>query len=511
MHDKLELNKRTEYLKPPEGAERLRPKPGGLFENNPIKVDVLKGLEGRSILGVHDLSREEVIELAKLAAILENFEIAPYHIMDGKIVTTAFFEASTRTRLSFESAVLRLDGKVLSIPEGGVTGVRKGESLEDISMGWDDMLDDMGSEAEDAEPESEEEPEAEPEAEPDVDTSDVEEDESPDTDEEPDVEPESEPDAEVSEPEEEPAKDPIVETETSLEDGLAKTRTGFIAKLGSLFSKDTLDDDLVDEVEEVLFTADIGTTAAKDILHAIEERLDGDEKRDPAAVWAFVREYVEGILTARETKLDVESETPFVILVVGVNGVGKTTTIGKLASRYTKQGKSVMMVAGDTFRAAAVEQLGVWGERTGIPVHQGEPEADPASVIFEGIERGVEEGADVIICDTAGRLHTKVNLLKELEKIGRVAGKVIETAPHETILVLDANTGQNAIQQAKMFSEAVEISGIVLTKLDGTAKGGVVLGICEELDAPIRFIGIGEGVNDLREFDAGEFVEALFM
>lgn len=303
----------------------------------------------------------------------------------------------------------------------------------------------------------------------------------------------------------------VSETGTKLSEGLAKTRTGFIGRLSALFKGEELNENLVDEIEEVLFTADIGTSAANDILEAVQEHLNGDQKQDPATVWAFVRQYVLKKLKAREGKLDLDAHSPFVILVVGVNGVGKTTTIGKLASKYKKQGKSVLMVAGDTFRAAAVEQLGVWGERTNIPVHQGEQDSDPSSVIYAGIERGAKEGFDVIICDTAGRLHTKSNLLDELRKMNRVASKVIDTAPHETILVLDANTGQNAIQQAKLFKEAVDISGIVLTKLDGTAKGGVILGICEELDSPIRFIGIGESVTDLREFKADEFVEALFM
>ena len=303
----------------------------------------------------------------------------------------------------------------------------------------------------------------------------------------------------------------IIDSGARLSDGLAKTRTGFIGKLGDLFKGDKLNENLVDEIEEVLFTADIGNSAASDILKAVQSQLNSDQKQDPAAVWAFVRQYVLKKLKAREEKLDLDSHHPFVILVVGVNGVGKTTTIGKLASKYKKAGKSVLMVAGDTFRAAAVEQLGVWGERTNIAVHQGEQDSDPSSVIYAGIERGVIEGVDVIICDTAGRLHTKANLLDELRKMNRVASKVIDSAPHETILVLDANTGQNAIQQAKLFKEAVDITGIVLTKLDGTAKGGVILGICEELEAPIRYIGIGESVSDLRAFSADEFVEALFM
>ncbi len=302
-----------------------------------------------------------------------------------------------------------------------------------------------------------------------------------------------------------------VEKPKSLRDGLQKTRTGFADRLGNLFKREKLDADLIDEIEEILFTADIGSNVANNILKAVEDHLDSNDKQDPAAVWGFIRDYCEGILKEHESAIEYESASPFVILVIGVNGVGKTTTIGKLAAKLTREGKKVLVVAGDTFRAAAVDQLAIWADRTGISLHKGEDQADPASVIFSGIERGVKEGADVIICDTAGRLHTKVNLLDELEKMGRVATKAMPGAPHETILVLDANTGQNAIAQAKLFREALEITGIVLTKLDGTAKGGVILGLCDELKAPVRYIGIGEGIDDLRAFHADEFVEALFM
>ncbi len=310
---------------------------------------------------------------------------------------------------------------------------------------------------------------------------------------------------------EKPKAEEKAEKPKSLRDGLQKTRTGFVDRLGNLFKRERLDDDLIDEIEEILFTADIGSNVAKNILMAVEERLDSADRQDPAAVWAFIREYCEGILKEHESEINFEAASPFVILVIGVNGVGKTTTIGKLAAKLTREGKKVLVVAGDTFRAAAVDQLAIWADRTGIALHKGEDQADPASVIFSGIERGVREEVDVVICDTAGRLHTKVNLLDELEKMGRVATKAMNGAPHETILVLDANTGQNAIAQAKLFREALDITGIVLTKLDGTAKGGVILGLCEELKAPVRYIGIGEGIDDLRPFYAEEFVEALFM
>lgn len=329
-----------------------------------------------------------------------------------------------------------------------------------------------------------------------------------------------EPATQIEEPEaekEEPAKAAPAkkkepeEVETSLREGLAKTRTGFIDRLGNLFKGEKLPEDLVEEVEEILFTADIGVTIAKDILGTVEAQLSTEQKQDPSEVWSFIRAYCEDMLTKHQEPLEFDSHSPFVMLVIGINGVGKTTTIGKIASQLQRQGKSVLLVAGDTFRAAAVDQLEIWAKRTGIPMHRGEDQADPSSVIFSGIERGVREKADVIICDTAGRLHTKSNLMDELEKMARVAGKAYEGAPHETLLVLDANTGQNAIRQAELFNEALDITGVALTKLDGTAKGGVILGICDELNVPVRYIGIGEGIRDLRPFDAEEFVEALFM
>ena len=383
----------------------------------------------------------------------------------------------------------------------------------DVDAGWDELDDDdafgLSTPVAAPEPEPAPEPEAEPEPEPEPVP-------EPEPEPEPVPEPASEPDPEADDDEAE-VEEPIGLDQmseslgTPLAQGLERTRSGFIAKLGKLFRRNELDANLVEELEEVLYTADIGTKAANAIIGAVEGQLSKDQKADPDAVWQFVRGYVEEMLSRRESKLDIDAHNPFVILVIGVNGVGKTTTIGKMAAKFKRAGKKVLIVAGDTFRAAAVEQIEVWGQRAQIPVHTGDDKADPASVVFSGVARGKAEGFDVIICDTAGRLHTKAPLLDELEKISRVTQKVIESAPHETILVLDANTGQNAIQQAKIFREAVPITGIVLTKLDGTAKGGVILGICDELDAPIRYIGIGESVADLRPFDAREFTEALFM
>jgi fused signal recognition particle receptor len=293
--------------------------------------------------------------------------------------------------------------------------------------------------------------------------------------------------------------------------GLAKTRGGFIAKIGELFAgKKEVDAATLDRLEEVLLTADIGVKTSARIYDAVKKKLSGEALKDAHAVWEQIRAESAASLQVGAAPLDLARATPFVILVVGVNGVGKTTTIGKLAAKYRADGKRVLLAAGDTFRAAATEQLVIWGDRTGAPVVRGKEGGDPSSVIFEAIKRAQAESFDVVICDTAGRLHAKTNLMEELQKVRRVTGKAMDGAPHETFLVLDATTGQNAIAQAQAFKDAVQLTGIVLTKLDGTAKGGVVLGICDELKVPVRYIGIGEKVEDLREFDADEFVEALY-
>lgn len=297
----------------------------------------------------------------------------------------------------------------------------------------------------------------------------------------------------------------------TLEGGLARTKeTGFIGRLAKVFQgKERLDDDLVESIEEVLFTADIGASTSQYLLERIEESVaQGEGSIDQ--VWALLRKECEAILQDADKKLVLGEDSPFVILFVGVNGVGKTTTIGKLAAQYQREGKKVLMVAGDTFRAAAVQQLEEWANRVGSGFHRGADEADPSGVIFEGIEYAKKEGYDVVLADTAGRLHTRAPLVDELKKIVRACGKATDGAPHETVLVLDANTGQNAIQQARMFHEAVNVDGLVLSKLDGTAKGGIILGITRELSLPVYYIGIGEGVRDLRPFDAEEFVDALF-
>jgi fused signal recognition particle receptor len=306
-----------------------------------------------------------------------------------------------------------------------------------------------------------------------------------------------------------PAPEVDEETAAAYKAGLAKTRGGFVAKLGKIFGKKQIDAATVDELEEVLFTADIGPRAADRIFQSVKSGLSKAELEDPAKIWDQIKKTSREILAIDARPLDMNKK-PFVLLVLGVNGVGKTTTIGKLAWKWKNEGKKVVLAAGDTFRAAATEQLEEWAKRAGVDIVKGKPGGDPSSVVFDAIKKGVDEGYDVVICDTAGRLHSNVGLMDELKKLRRVAEKACPGAPHETWMVLDATTGQNAISQAKTFKAEMEISGIVLTKLDGSAKGGVVLGICDELKVPVRFVGVGEKKEDLRPFDPDAFVEALY-
>jgi fused signal recognition particle receptor len=292
--------------------------------------------------------------------------------------------------------------------------------------------------------------------------------------------------------------------------GLARTRGGFVARLGKLFGKKKFDAETLDELEQVLFTADIGPRAADRIFQAVKSGLSRDQLEDAATIWSRIRTTSRDILAVEAPPLDLAGKRPFVLLVLGVNGVGKTTTIGKLAQRWKTEGKKVLLAAGDTYRAAATEQLEVWADRAAVPIVRGKQNGDPSSVIFDAIKKGVDESFDIVICDTAGRLHSNAGLMDELKKLRRVADKAMPGAPHETWMVLDATNGQNAISQAKTFKADMEITGIVLTKLDGSAKGGVVLGICDELKVPVRFVGVGEKIGDLRPFDATAFVEALY-
>lgn len=297
----------------------------------------------------------------------------------------------------------------------------------------------------------------------------------------------------------------------ALAPGLARTRSGWISRLGELFAgKREIDPSLLDEVEKVLLTADIGVRTSAKLLEEMRGSLSRRELSSPESAWAYLERRTTQLLSLDAPPLRWDGAHPFVVLIIGVNGSGKTTTIGKLAAKLIADGKKVLLGAGDTFRAAAVEQLEIWAGRVGATVVRGKEGADPSSVLFDAVKRGTAEGYDVVIADTAGRLHTKTDLMEELQKVRRVIGKAAPGAPHETWLVIDATSGQNAIAQAQIFTQAMSVSGIVLTKLDGTAKGGVILGIADQLQIPVRFIGIGERVEDLREFDAEEFVAALY-
>jgi len=301
-----------------------------------------------------------------------------------------------------------------------------------------------------------------------------------------------------------------------LEKGVEKSREGLLNKIGkSIAGKDKIDDATLDDLEDALITSDVGVKTTIEIINRLEERVARDKFITQAELQKILTEETTGLLKENRpdqpAEFDAEfSYKPHVILIVGVNGVGKTTTIGKLAHLYKKAGKNVVIGAADTFRAAAVDQLVIWSERAGVPIVQQGQNADPASVAYDTVASAKSKGADVVLIDTAGRLHNKKSLMEELAKIKRVMGKVVDGAPHEILLVLDASTGQNAIQQANAFTEVVNITGLVLTKLDGTAKGGIVLAVSNELSVPVKYIGVGEQIEDLQVFDRNSFVGALF-
>jgi fused signal recognition particle receptor len=296
-----------------------------------------------------------------------------------------------------------------------------------------------------------------------------------------------------------------------LKQGLSKTHANLVGRIDSLvLGKKQIDADTLEELEEILITADIGVATAVELIRMLEQRLKRNELKDGETLKKALKEEILERLLKQAIPLDTSSASPYVILVIGVNGVGKTTTIGKLASRFILEGKRVILAAGDTFRAAAAEQLEIWGERAGADVIRHKEGADPSAVVFDACKAAIARKCDILIVDTAGRLHTKVNLMEEMKKIRRILGREIPGAPHETLLILDAATGQNAISQAKLFKESADVSGIALTKLDGTAKGGIVLAVSNEFKLPVRFIGVGESVDDLRVFDPAQFVEALF-
>jgi fused signal recognition particle receptor len=298
-----------------------------------------------------------------------------------------------------------------------------------------------------------------------------------------------------------------------LKTGLSKTHQGFVEKIDRLLlGKKTIDQDLLDELEGLLFAADLGVKTTTQLIEGVQQGLKRGDLQDPERVKDFIREEILKILKSGEHPLSVNvaQTRPFVFMVMGVNGVGKTTTIGKIAYHYSSQGKKVLIGAADTFRAAAVEQLEIWANRVGADFIKQAKGSDPSAVAFDSIHAARARDTDLVFIDTAGRLHTKVNLMEELKKLKRIVGRECPGAPHELLLVLDATTGQNAISQAKLFHEAVGVTGIAVTKLDGTAKGGILVGITEELKIPIRYIGVGEGLEDLKEFNASEFVQALF-
>ena len=321
------------------------------------------------------------------------------------------------------------------------------------------------------------------------------------------------------EPQPEPTPEPrVVEQEKPTESffarlkrSLARTKANIGAGFFGLFKGKQIDDDLFEELEEQLLIADVGMDTTLKIIENLTEKASRQQLKDGEALYALLKEEMADILSQVEQPLVVDTtKTPYVILMVGVNGVGKTTTIGKLAKQFQAEGKSVMLAAGDTFRAAAVEQLQVWGDRNNVPVVAQHTGADSASVIYDAIESAKAKGVDVVIADTAGRLQNKSNLMEELRKIVRVMQKVDDSAPHEIMLTLDAGTGQNAISQAKLFSDVAPLTGITLTKLDGTAKGGVIFALADQFQIPIRYIGVGEGIDDLRPFETKEFIDALF-
>ncbi|MCS0048851.1 signal recognition particle-docking protein FtsY [Vibrio antiquarius] len=296
-----------------------------------------------------------------------------------------------------------------------------------------------------------------------------------------------------------------------LKRSLSRTKANIGAGFFGLFSGKKIDEDLFEELEEQLLIADVGMNTTTKIINNLTEKATRGDLKDGEALYGLLKEEMAEILSKVEQPLEIDSnKTPYVILMVGVNGVGKTTTIGKLAKQFQTQGKKVMLAAGDTFRAAAVEQLQVWGERNNVPVIAQHTGADSASVIYDAIEAAKARGVDVVIADTAGRLQNKANLMEELRKIVRVMKKIDDSAPHEIMLTLDAGTGQNAISQAKLFSDVAPLTGITLTKLDGTAKGGVIFAIADQFGIPIRYIGVGEGIEDLRPFETQEFIDALF-
>ncbi len=306
------------------------------------------------------------------------------------------------------------------------------------------------------------------------------------------------------------------ENKETLDKGLEKSKTTFFSKLGkAVVGKSKVDEDVLDDLEEVLISSDVGLKTTVKIIERIEKRVARDKYLGTSELNSILKDEIASLLKENqyqnnETLIDVSKKTPYVIMVVGVNGAGKTTTIGKLANKFKKQGLKVVLGAADTFRAAAIDQLQVWADRVDVPIVKQEMGSDPASVAFDTLNSGLAQGADVIIIDTAGRLHNKINLMNELTKVKNVMKKVVPDAPNEVLLVLDGSTGQNAFEQAKQFTAATDVTSLAITKLDGTAKGGVVIGISDQFDIPVKYIGVGEGIEHLQVFDKHEFVDSFF-
>jgi fused signal recognition particle receptor len=320
--------------------------------------------------------------------------------------------------------------------------------------------------------------------------------------------------------EEPKSEEQVEEQQKVVEEGLTRTRRGFFQQITSLFEVDEITEDIWEELETLLIQGDVGVDTTVAVLDRLKERVRVDRLKKPNDVYTALQDELVDVLLKPERDLAARNKAavpeaeveagPYVILVVGVNGVGKTTTIAKLAKFYRDQGRSVVIGAGDTFRAAAIDQLQIWGERVGAPVIRHQPGADPGAVVFDAVEAAKSRGTDVLIIDTAGRLHTKTNLMEELRKVRRIIEKQLPGAPHETLMILDATTGQNGLQQAQVFTEVAEVTDVAVAKLDGTAKGGIVFAIARELGLPIRYVGTGEKLGDLAEFDARQFVGALF-
>lgn len=306
------------------------------------------------------------------------------------------------------------------------------------------------------------------------------------------------------------------EKKETLDKGLEKSKTNFLSKMGkAVAGKAKVDDEVLDDLEDVLISSDVGVATTIKIIKRIEERVARDKYLGTDELNEILREEIAGLLSETDTGTGdgftfPSDKKPYVIMVVGVNGVGKTTTIGKLAHQFKQEGKGVLLGAADTFRAAAIDQLQIWADRTQVPIVKQKMGSDPASVAFDAVQSAVKQNVDVVIIDTAGRLHNKVNLMNELTKVKRVMQKVVPDAPHEVLLVLDGSTGQNAFEQAKQFTAATEVTSLAVTKLDGTAKGGVVIGISDQFQIPVKYIGIGEGINDLQVFNKFEFVDSFF-